>query len=225
SLFHLAANTKHLQTLNIQGCRNVTDEGVILLAENTPDLRYLCISNCGHITDSSLLALASNCPKLSKLEVASVSQLTDTGFQALAKNCTYLERLDLEECVLITDATLCVLSAYCPRMESVSLSHCELITDEGIRQLGLSPCSSEHLTVLELDNLPLITDCSLDHLVTCHNMQRIELYDCQLITRAGIKRLRAHLPNIKVHAYFAPATPPPSAGGHRQRYCRCCVIL
>ncbi|XP_040571299.1 F-box/LRR-repeat protein 20 [Lepeophtheirus salmonis] len=225
ALIHLARNCKLLQTVNIQGCRNVQDDGVILLAENCPDLRYLCVSNCGHLTDSTLLALASNCPQLSKLECAAVSQLTDTGFQALAKNCHLLERLDLEECVLITDATLSVLSAYCPRMESVSLSHCELITDEGIRQLGLSPCSSEHLTVLELDNLPLITDTSLDHLVSCHNMQRIELYDCQLITRAGIRRLRNHLPNIKVHAYFAPATPPPSAGGPRQRYCRCCIIL
>lgn len=72
-----------------------------------------------------------------------------------------------------------------------SLSHCELITDEGIRQLALSPCAAEHLAVLELDNCPLITDASLDHLLqACHNLERIELYDCQLITRAGIRRLR-----------------------------------
>lgn len=71
-----------------------------------------------------------------------------------------------------------------------SLSHCELITDEGLRHLGTSACSSEHLSVLELDNCPLITDQSLDHLITCHSLQRIELYDCQLITRAGIRKLR-----------------------------------
>lgn len=37
--------------------------------------------------------------------------------------------------------------------------------------------------------------------------------------------LQTHLPNIKVHAYFAPVTPPPSVGGNRQRFCRCCVLL
>lgn len=37
--------------------------------------------------------------------------------------------------------------------------------------------------------------------------------------------LQTHLPNIKVHAYFAPVTPPPSVGGSRQRFCRCCVLL
>lgn len=34
-----------------------------------------------------------------------------------------------------------------------------------------------------------------------------------------------HLPNIKVHAYFAPVTPPPATGVTRQRFCRCCVVL
>ena len=67
-----------------------------------------------------------------------------------------------------------------------------------LRHLGMSACASENLTVLELDNCPLVTDTSLDHLVGCHNLQRIELYDCQLITRQGIRRLRSHLPSIKV---------------------------
>lgn len=54
----------------------------------------------------------------------------------------------------------------------------------------MSPCAAENLTVLELDNCPLITDASLEHLTSCHNLQRVELYDCQLITRVGIRRLR-----------------------------------
>lgn len=71
-----------------------------------------------------------------------------------------------------------------------TLSHCELITDDGIRQLAAGSCAAESLSVLELDNCPLITDQTLEHLVSCHNLQRIELYDCQMITRAAIRRLR-----------------------------------
>ena len=56
--------------------------------------------------------------------------------------------------------------------------------------LSGSPCAAEALTILELDNCPLLTDMTLNHLIGCHNLQRIELYDCQLITRAGIQRLR-----------------------------------
>lgn len=74
-----------------------------------------------------------------------------------------------------------------------SLSHCELITDEGIRHLGHSEFATEHLTVLELDNCPLISDAALEHLVQCHKLERIELYDCQLVTRAGIRRLKVRV--------------------------------
>ncbi|XP_026088070.1 F-box/LRR-repeat protein 20-like isoform X1 [Carassius auratus] len=133
--------------------------------------------------------------------------------------------MDLEECVQITDGTLIQLSIHCPRLQVLSLSHCELLTDDGIRQLGSGPCAHDRLEVIELDNCPLITDASLEHLKICHRLDRIELYDCQQITRAGIKRLRTHLPNIKVHAYFAPVTPPPSVGGSRQRFCRCSVCF
>lgn len=133
--------------------------------------------------------------------------------------------MDLEECIQITDATLNYLANFCPNISALTLSHCELITDEGIRHIGSGACATEQLRILELDNCPLITDASLEHLTGCQNLERIELYDCQLITKAAIRRLRTRLPNIKVHAYFAPVTPPPAVGSGRQRYCKCCVIL
>uniref|UniRef100_A0A9L0IWF3 F-box/LRR-repeat protein 2 n=1 Tax=Equus asinus TaxID=9793 RepID=A0A9L0IWF3_EQUAS len=106
-----------------------------------------------------------------------------------------------------------------------SLSHCELITDDGILHLSNSTCGHERLRVLELDNCLLITDVALEHLENCRGLERLELYDCQQVTRAGIKRMRAQLPHVKVHAYFAPVTPPTAVGGSGQRLCRCCVIL
>ena len=68
------------------------------------------------------------------------------------------------------------------------LSHCELITDEGIRHLANSFCAMETLSVLELDNCPLVSDIALDYLASCHNLERVDLYDCQLVTRLGIRR-------------------------------------
>lgn len=81
-----------------------------------------------------------------------------------------------------------------------SLSHCELITDDGIRALSSSTCGQERLTVVELDNCPLITDVTLEHLKSCHRLERIELYDCQQVTRAGIKRIRVSGSPIKIKA-------------------------
>ena len=44
--------------------------------------------------------------------------------------------------------------------------------------------------MLELDNCLLITDVALEHLEHCRGLERLELYDCQQVTRADIKRMR-----------------------------------
>ncbi|KAK7816865.1 hypothetical protein U0070_021662 [Myodes glareolus] len=92
--------------------------------------------------------------------------------------------------MVITDSTLIQLSIHCPKLQALSLSHCELITDEGILHLSSSTCGHERLRVLELDNCLLVTDAALEHLENCRGLERLELYDCQQVTRAGIKRMR-----------------------------------
>ncbi|XP_059814243.1 F-box/LRR-repeat protein 20-like isoform X1 [Hypanus sabinus] len=238
ALNYIGVHCPELITLNLQTCSQITDEGLITICRGCHNLQSLCVSGCSNITDAILNALGQNCIRLRILEIARCSQLTDVGFTTLARNCHELEKMDLEECVQvrltyrhleskfeITDNTLIQLSIYCPRIQVLSLSHCELITDDGIRHLGNGACAHDRLEVIELDNCPLITDASLEYLKNCHSLERIELYDCQQITRAGIKRLRTHLPNIKVHAYFAPVTPPASVSGGRQRFCKCCIVL
>jgi Leucine Rich repeat len=90
----------------------------------------------------------------------------------------------------ITDSTLGHLASGCPNLRALSFSHCELITDQGIRQLAQGVGLHERLRVLELDNCPLLTDAALTHLQNCRSLERVELYDCQLITRSGIRRLK-----------------------------------
>lgn len=55
----------------------------------------------------------------------------------------------------------------------------------------------------------------------------IKYNDCHLVHKDVMYffHTQAHLPEIKVHAYFAPVTPPPSVHGGGQRLCRCCIIL
>lgn len=99
--------------------------------------------------------------------------------------------MDLEDCVLITDSALINLNSGCPNLNSLVLSHCENITDTALAEL----CSSHKdcLKVLELDNCPNITDASLDYMRPVQNLERIDLYDCQLITKDAIKKFKVCL--------------------------------
>lgn len=137
----------------------------------SPDI-FLSFLLPRQITDATLIQLSIYCPRL----------------QVLVS--VWLQRF----CFLTTFSRVTLLWALLwHRVRCVflqSLSHCELITDDGIRHLGSGPCAHDRLEVIELDNCPLITDASLEHLKSCHSLDRIELYDCQQITRAGIKRLR-----------------------------------
>uniref|UniRef100_A0A7E4W347 F-box domain-containing protein n=1 Tax=Panagrellus redivivus TaxID=6233 RepID=A0A7E4W347_PANRE len=216
-------NLAQLHSLNLFSCVNVIDETVEDIANNCPNLEYLCLSNCREITDRSLVALSQSCTKLKDLELALCSNLTDVGFMQLAKTCHDLERMDLEDCNQITDLTLHSLNVGCPHISSLSLSHCELLTDTGLAEL----CGSHFdiIQVLELDNCPLITDAAFEFMKPLRTLERIDLYDCQQISKDAIRKFKAIRPEVEVQAYFAPNTPPTTTPPSRQGICRCCVIL
>jgi F-box and leucine-rich repeat protein 2/20 len=126
------------------------------------------------------------------MDLEECSQITDLTLAHLATGCPSLEKLVLQLSVCLVRAAALISFLLLPQ----TLSHCELITDDGIRQLAAGSCAAESLSVLELDNCPLITDATLEHLTSCHNLQRIELYDCQLISRNAIRKLRVSSPSL-----------------------------
>jgi len=216
-------NLKELRVLNLLSCSNVTDETVEDIGRACHELEYLCLSNCREITDRALVAIAQGCPHLKDLELALCSNLTDAGFVQLSKNCHELERMDLEDCNQITDTTLHNLNIGCPALCSLSLSHCELLTDNGLSEF----CGShkDKIQILELDNCPHITDAAFEYMKPLKTLERVDLYDCQNITKEAIKKFKQFRPEVEVQAYFAPQTPETPPQPSRQGICRCCNIL
>ncbi|VDD96652.1 unnamed protein product [Enterobius vermicularis] len=215
---------KELHSLNLQGCF-IMDNTVADIAAGCPNLEYLCLSSCPQITDRSLFALANSCLYLKDLELAGCALLTDSGFASLAKNCHELERMDLEDCLLITDLTLDSFSRGCPCLINLSLSHCELITDAGLRHLCSNQSLRERLQVLELDNCPLITEVCLGYMKQLRSLQRVDLYDCQNVSKESIKQFKIARQGVEVHVYFTPDAPVVQAQPARSGICRCCAIL
>jgi F-box/leucine-rich repeat protein 2/20 len=54
----------------------------------------------------------------------------------------------------------------------------------------------ERLQVLELDNCPNITDSTLESMKMLKVLERVDLYDCQMITKDAIKRFKVNILNI-----------------------------
>uniref|UniRef100_H9GK54 F-box and leucine rich repeat protein 2 n=1 Tax=Anolis carolinensis TaxID=28377 RepID=H9GK54_ANOCA len=241
SLKTFAQNCRNIEHLILNGCTKITDSTCYSIGKCCSRLKHLDLTSCVFITNNSLKIdealhhIENHCHQLVILNLQSCTQISDDGVVGICRGCHQLQSLCVSGCTNLTDVslialglnynTLVQLSIHCPKLQALSLSHCEHITDDGILHLSSSTCGHERLQVLELDNCLLITDVALEHLENCHNLERIELYDCQQVSRAGIKRIKAHLPDVKVHAYFAPVTPTPSVGSTRPHLCRCCIIL
>ena len=226
SLKALGQHCHKLRMINLNGCLAVTDVGVRHLAENCPQLFYCCLSKCFQLTDQSLISLGQGCPQLRTLGLNGCHQLTDHGFQALTKQCKLLQDLDLEDCSLITDQTLFCLTNNCHNLKRLALSHCGNITDEGIKFIGSSQKCAESIQYLELDNCTRLTDTAIDHLISCKQLKRLDIYDNVQIRRQAIKKLYTYLPQLAIHTYFQASTPREQVVSEaRQRYFRCCAIL
>ena len=73
-----------------------------------------------------------------------------------------------------------------------TLSRCEQITDEGVRYMCSSTSAQDNLRVLELDNCPSITDASIDYLLACQNLKRLDIFDCQQISKNAVKKIQVY---------------------------------
>ena len=60
----------------------------------------------------------------------------------------------------------------------------------------------------------------------CNSLRRIEVFDCQLISRVGIQKLQRLRRDITIHAYFPPHPPSTPVQNNRRRVtCQCCSLL
>lgn len=222
----IGEHCRQLKFINLNGCYAVTDQGVKYLTEGCPRLVNCCLSKCHTITDQSLNSLGQNCPHLRTLGLNDCQHLSDNGFQALSERCKLLENLDLEDCSLITDQTLYYVTTNCPNLKRLALSHCDKITDEGIKHIGKNRKVSESIEYLELDNCTQLTDASIDHLLSCKHLKRLDIYDNNRISHQATKKLYTFLPQMEIRTCIQSTTSQEQAVTEaRHRYYRCCAIL
>uniref|UniRef100_A0AC35UA39 F-box domain-containing protein n=1 Tax=Rhabditophanes sp. KR3021 TaxID=114890 RepID=A0AC35UA39_9BILA len=247
-LFHLLSKCKHLRILLLKGCSSLTDQLFSTLPKQTyplthlnmmncfvsqftiediscrfKHLKFLNISNNSQLLDNSFLVLSENCRDLINLELSGCSQLSDNGLFYISKFCPKLKKLDLEDCTLLTDSSLFMISKNCEEIEHIILSHLENVTNDGIE--AICKTFANTLQIIELDNMPEITNQIFSHLDRVTTLKKAVLFDCQLITKAAIKDFESNHEDIEIQSYFAPPTPVIATPQTTRGICKCCVIL
>ncbi|KAL5976722.1 hypothetical protein ACLOJK_021055 [Asimina triloba] len=161
-----------LQTLNLNGCQKISDNGIeaITIASpklkrfsiywnNCKDIRDLNLSGCKNISDKGLRLIADNYQELEQLNLTS---LTDETY----KNITFLPNLEfldlcgaqhlsdeglscIAKCVRVTDVGVIAVAEGCPNLEFLSLFGIVGVTDQCLE--ALSQFCSDTLMTLDVN--------------------------------------------------------------------------
>lgn len=98
ALVRVLGASPHLETVVFTGVPDVSDRTMAVLAENAVDLLGLDISGCAQVTDTGVLEVTNKSLPLQWLQLNGVVGLTDASISAVAKTCSRL--IELEACDL-----------------------------------------------------------------------------------------------------------------------------
>lgn len=208
---HLTGITRRQPVRLTLNWTNVTKRQLAWLLTRLPQLRSLSLQGC---TWSGVCALRTcACPPLTSLDLSHVSNLNDSSLREVLSPPTdsrpglidktsrlkYLRNLSLAGCD-ITDVALRYVSQHLPHLENLDLSSCGRVTDAGVAQLAAPPAQTmNHLVSLNLSNCKLLTETTLDHLLRCNALKRLDLrHTTQVSTQSVIKFAAKSIHNLHV---------------------------
>lgn len=139
-----------LVSLDLSGCRNISESSVANLIGKMPGLQNLNLTQ-SRLRDSACFTLPAS---LRSLCICMCERLGDGVMEYVSKHCTSLETLDVSLCAKITDSGIKKLaeSAVANSLRRLNISHCRWVTNTGLSVL-FGACS--FLTEVIASDLPI----------------------------------------------------------------------
>jgi len=199
-LCRVLPNFPDLVAVDLSGVVGVTDQPLIILAQTTKGLQGINLSGCSNVSDEGILAFAKHCPLLRRVKLSGLATLTDASISALASSCPLLLELDLNLCGLLTDASIRDIWVHSTYMRELRLSHCSQLTDAAF-PAPLNPDRwPQHDAPRPFPSYPSDRPTELPPLVLNHGVEHLRMLDltaCALITDDSIEGLISHAPKIR----------------------------
>ncbi|KAI8380116.1 hypothetical protein BD560DRAFT_388604 [Blakeslea trispora] len=171
---YIVRSCPHLTSLNLSGCRFITNESLRHLGQNH-QLQALILQNCRQITDSGLDYLKYH--PLTTLHLGGCHRVTDDGIISLVTDAgTSLRRLCLSDCIHVTGKSLQAISRRCGlRLEWLDIARTKAIQHDDLVNL-VTHCPN--ITRLNISfRKPKVHDSSSRHTVDSPLNELIDLLD------------------------------------------------
>jgi hypothetical protein len=219
---------KHLVTLSLRDCVNVTDQGIKGLAMRCRKVETFVMRGCDKLTDLSLRWMSNpfedNFPMLDSIRILDISNcalLTAEAVLDILPICGVLEDLRVAGMPGVNDDFVHQMCLKCSTVQRINLTKCIFITDaalcsmadylwlEGLDISGCRRVSDEGLEVLAvacnglidlgLKGVHKITARTVNALARClKNMQSLDLRDCHMVHESAVANLKEKLPHLNL---------------------------
>jgi hypothetical protein len=204
-----------LLSLEMHGCRGVSDNDVQVLAESCTRLQQLVLDGCKCLTNAAVTALAGHCHDLQHVHLTynhldefdedlelydefPDEPLSDAGLQALAESCPHLRHVHVRFGTSeVSSATLHALATRCRHLQHVDIRM--LVDDhsrdkDAVRALAASCVQLRHLNL----DFARITDLEVMVLAYgCQQLQHVSLQHCGMFTDTGLIALAVCCGNLQ----------------------------
>ncbi|CAM8956030.1 unnamed protein product [Rhodiola kirilowii] len=178
----LSDTLENLESLNLNGCQKIGDEGIKFISAACPNLKVFSIYWNVRITDTGITHLVQNSRHIIDLNLSGCKGISDKSFLLISENYPHLVSLNLTRCVKLTDAGLQQILVKCHALQSLNLYALSSLTDEAYKKISLLT----HLKFLDLCGAQNLSDDGLSHIANCKNMTSLNLTWCVRITDEGV---------------------------------------
>lgn len=157
-------------------------------------LKSLNLQGCKGISDAGVSQLANSCTILEWINLAECDKLTDASIQSLSQSCTLLKYLNISKLPL-TDISVMYIGNYAKNLQTLIMKKCAGIQDDSVAFLAKSSLNS--LLVLDLDGCTNVSDSSIQQLcLYCTQLQILDISFCRKITFPSILLIVNMLNNL-----------------------------
>jgi F-box and leucine-rich repeat protein GRR1 len=195
----------YLETLVLSGVPDISDR-TMALASKAANLEGLDVTGCTQITDDGVLELMKQPPPMKRLYLNGVTGVTDTAISAIAKKCANLTVLELSGLPLLTAISVRDLWTFSRSLGTLRLSHCSLLTDQAFPSPLCSDSPGNSLSSPRsgrdkpLPPRPTTWVENLPPLILTHTAEHLRVLDlgyCPQLTDESIGGIVAHAPMIE----------------------------
>ena len=101
---NMLGNFRDIRSINFSGCKyNLGNDCLIQVVKTYPSLQSLNLIGCREVTDVGITKIGEGCPQLQSLNLCECEEVTDVGITKIGEGCPQLQSLDLSGCSEVTD--------------------------------------------------------------------------------------------------------------------------